>query len=148
MKKLTFAQQFGQALIKNVKVTIGDREMSCLCKDVACPHNSHKVELKQKFLSSIYANDVDGYERPEFSTQQTFWFDGTKCFGRTSEEQKKYDMLQEEMLETLKYKSMNVTTLRKMYELLDQNAGSIINSRGEARADLLQTLLSTLKHYI
>ena len=118
--------------------------MTCDCTDSVCPQNSHKVELKQKFLDSIYANDVDVYKWPQFSAQKTFWFDGRKCFKRTSEEQKQYDRLQEAMLETFNYKSMDITSLRKMYDLLNENAHFIVNSEGQARSDLVQTLLSRL----
>lgn len=124
--KVLWREPFAHSFIKNFTVSIGDCEMQCQCTDPDCPNNSHKVELKRKFLSSIYANDVDLYKAQGFCQIQTFWCDGVKNFVRTKEDQKTYDFAQEAMLKRLDYKSMDIRSLRKMYAGLHQFRRTIV----------------------
>lgn len=102
-----------QSMIKNVSVSIGGREMRCECTDPECPNNSHKVDLKHKFLSSICANDVNKYDKhPGFSQIQCYW---SNSIVRTAEEQRKYDFHIEEMLQKENIKDMNIKELREFY---------------------------------
>lgn len=121
MEELQCGQRLGFALVKNIKLTYGDQELRCGCTDLKCPVNSHKVELKRKYLSSIFANDVEEKEGIFKHVQTTFWMTHNGEFSRTRENQEKYDMEQEKILIDLGYKSMDIESLRKMYESLSGN---------------------------
>ena len=118
---MNFRSDIVHALLKNVVVEIGGQKMRCECTDLKCPNNSHKVDLKRKFLTSICANDVELYDVGGFSQVQCYWSNGIV---RSAEEQRKYDFEMEEMLREKNYKSMNITELREMYSNINLEKSS------------------------
>lgn len=144
-KKLQWNTNFAAALVQNFNVKIGGVRDRCECTDPTCANAAHKEALKCEFLAKVYANDVHLYTSPSIGAIQTFWCDGVKNFQRSPAEQRKHDLMVENILTELNYKSMDITMLRKMYQGLDQSAHDIVNGSEDDRAHVVSTLVSKLR---
>jgi len=104
---MEFTERFAKAMSQ---FPLGERR--CECEDPECTYNSHKVDLKRKFLSSICANDVKEYDKG-FIQIQCYW---SNWIVRSRDEQRIYDFHIEELLQKENIKDMNIKELREFYQ--------------------------------